>query len=293
MNEKKNDDITIHAEDSLDIFAKFDQLDDQLIIDEIEKRVIDVWVYHFTEGGKEIWGLAKAGIDECSILMGKKGIALREDKVWFEDDPKSPEHVIFFARVNKFLVDKQGREAQVDSAIGTKRQHIMRKIKQADGYRMVTNQFWAEQGSIKALRNAKMRLIPEEIKAKVIANAKNMKKVRDLKSEKEQESKKQTKAAPKKQEPVETQEPEGPPVKLFPDDETEMEQGRPASQSQKTKVTGLMQTMVDKYGFTPDVVLQKMEAKAGSYEIAEYTDIQAQAVIEYFEWAIKEIEKKK
>jgi len=66
----------------------------------------------------------------------------------------------------------------VETAIGTKRQWIMLK-KRSDG-KLTTNKFWFEQGSQKALRNAKARLIPDEIKAKILAFAQKQGKVREI-----------------------------------------------------------------------------------------------------------------
>jgi len=282
----------VPIQDDLDIFKKFDELDDQLVIDAIQKKVVDVWVYHFIQDKHEIWGLAKEGVDQCAIAMGKKGTALREDDVTFQVDPLSPEHVIFIAKVSKVLVDAQGNEAKVETTIGTKRQGIMRKIKQPDGYRMVTNPFWAEQGAMKALRNAKMRLIPEDIKSKVIANAKKLKKVRTFEGEtqvKEKKEKPKPNPVEKKNEPMPESQNNSP---RFPDDEPKVEQVqlRAASQFQRNKCTSLMQTMVDKYGFAPDEVLAKMDKKAGSHDISTYSDIQAEKVIEYFEWVFKKMD---
>ena len=203
----------------------------------------------FKQKGHDIWGLAKEGVDQCAIAMGNKGIALREGKVTFEMDPTSPEHVIFTAVVSKHLVDKAGQEAMVEQTIGVKRQSLMRKITKQDGYEMVSNEFWAEQGAMKAIRNAKMRLIPEEIKSLVIANAKKSEgKVRSFQGETQQQKKKE-KPVEKKAEPT----PEVKPRPQFPDDEQEPETVslREASQSQKNKATSMLQTMVDKYGFAP------------------------------------------
>lgn len=294
-NGETKDLVPIH--DELDIFKKFDELDDQIILDEIQERAVDVWVYHFVQDKTEVWGLAKEGVDQCAILMGKKGIALREDSVEFAEDPKSPEHVIFTAKVSKVLVDSQGNEARVETAIGTKRQSIMRKIKTREHpfYKFVTNPFWAEQGSMKAIRNAKMRLIPAEIKAKVIANAKIAKgKIKTVKGKPIEQKEEKPKPVEKKSSPK----PEPKENNNFPDDEeSQVDQEqismRDASTSQRNKVTGLMQTLVDKYGLSPDDILEKMDTKAGSHDISEYSEMQASAVIEYFEWVIKELDKKK
>jgi hypothetical protein len=68
----------------------------------------------------------------------------------------------------------------LDTKFGTKRQSKM-TIKK-DGT-MIANSFWYEQGSIKACRNASMRLIPKTIVQAVIENAKQKGKVKEVKQE--------------------------------------------------------------------------------------------------------------
>lgn len=307
MNEENKEKETkdlVPIQDEIDIFKKFDEMDDSLVLAEVEKKAVDVWVYHFKQSGHDIWGLSKEGIDQCAIHLGKTGIALREDDVTYQLDPTSPEHVIFTAKVSKHLVDDQGHEAGVETAIGVKRQSTMRKIKMNDPpyYNMVANDFWAEQGAMKAIRNAKMRLIPEEIKSRVIANAKKSKgKVKSFQGETQQEQKKKEKPKPANSDLT------NPEVSPFdkksdlpnnnahiPDEtpETETLQLRPASKHQQNKVTSMQQTMTDKYGFVPVEVLEKMDEKAGSHNIIDYSDIQAEKVIEYFQWVFDEMDGK-
>ena len=177
MAKEKNENLPATLE-SQDIFARFEELDDRLILKELENQVVDEWVYHFTQDGHEIWGLGKVGVDACAKEMGIKGVALREDSIDFEKDPTHPEFMLFTAKVSKHVVGKSGAEAMVESAIGTKRQWIMLK-RRSDG-KIVANKFWFEQGSIKALRNAKSRLIPDDIKTKIIAFAKTHKKIKEI-----------------------------------------------------------------------------------------------------------------
>lgn len=167
----------IVVRESQDIFQKFDELDDQIIIAEIENRIVDEWVYHFKQDNQDVWGIGKAGIDGCVSELGKKGIALREEGITYAIDPTNPQYVLFTAVVSKHFIGKDGAEAAVERVIGTKRQWT--KLKKSDG-NLIDNKFWFEQGSIKALRNAKSRLIPEDIKAKVIAFAKEKGKVREV-----------------------------------------------------------------------------------------------------------------
>ncbi|GAH47007.1 unnamed protein product [marine sediment metagenome] len=176
MAKENNKDLPATLE-SQDIFERFEQLDDKVIIQLLEDQVAEAWVYHFKQEGKDIWGIGKAGIDGCAKEMGKKGIALREDSVDHVIDPTHPEFVLFTAKVTKHVVDEKGNEATVESAIGTKRQWIM--IRRRDG-KIATNKFWFEQGSQKALRNAKARLIPDEIKAKILAFAQKKGRVREI-----------------------------------------------------------------------------------------------------------------
>ncbi|MBA7673703.1 hypothetical protein ES703_81906 [subsurface metagenome] len=179
MEKKDNKDLPATTE-SQDIFERFDAIDDKIIIQELENQVVDDWVYHFVVEGKDVWGLGKVGIDACTRKMGEKGVALREDYVNYGIDPTHPEYVLFTASVSKHVVSKAGAEATVESAIGTKRQWIMLRRKIQGVYKIVANKFWFEQGSIKALRNAKSRLIPEDIKTKIITYAKTHKKVREI-----------------------------------------------------------------------------------------------------------------
>lgn len=305
MAEKKNNQIAVVGDDALDIFAKFDQLDDQAVIKEIEGRVVDAWIYHFPMDGKDIWGIGKEGVDQCALYLSKKGYALREENVWFEPDPKNGEYVIFFAKVSLVLVDKAGNEARVESTIGTKRQWTLKKIKTKTHpyYKIVENQFWAEQGAIKALRNAKLRLIPEEIKAKVIANAKKLKKVMEVEPSKPT----QKQAAPSKQRQARSVPKKEP---GFPDEQNEsheeqeqndlpeesasiMDKRSLAPQDLKMDITNYMNTLVDKYRVQPDDILERMDAKAGHHNISEFTIEQAEIIKEHLEWAIDKLEAKR
>jgi len=177
MAQEKNEKLPATLE-SQDIFERFDRLDDKLILKELENQVVSTWVYHFIVEGHHIWGLSKVGIDACTRRMGEKGIALREDYVNYNVDPTNPEFVLFTASVSKHIIDKEGHEAGIESSIGTKRQWIMQK-RRSDG-KLIANKFWFEQGSQKALRNAKARLIPDDIKTKVISYAKTHEKVREI-----------------------------------------------------------------------------------------------------------------
>lgn len=269
MDEKskkdKGKDLTVASQDT-DIFARFDALDDKVIIDELETRVIDKWVYHFKSGGREVWGLGKAGIDGCARELSKKGTALREEDVKVQIDPTNAQYVLFTARVAKHFVDKQGEEAMVESAIGTKRQWIMQLIKGQQ--KPIPDPFWYEKGSIKALRNAKARLIPEELKAQIITFAKKEGKVREIKD---------NGIATRKKSAL----------------KTKREPGDLATAEQKVKIARLENILVDKWGDDPGDLLSKMKNEIGAdTEIENLTGAEADEWTNLLEIRIKNKERK-
>lgn len=161
----------------LDIFSQMDKLDDEAILSELEGRLTEVAVYHFDQGGKELWGLSKVGVDWAANELAKKGYILRDETIDYQIDPTDSGFILFWSRVGKYFVAKDGTTAQVDAAIGTKRQAL--KMAKRDGS-MVPDPFWFEKGSMKAIRNARIRLIPEQTKAGIIALAKEAGRVKSL-----------------------------------------------------------------------------------------------------------------
>jgi hypothetical protein len=152
-----------------DPFEVMDKMDDQLIIQEIEGRIVNTWVYHFRQNGQEQWGLSKVGVDAACSELAKKGEVIRELEVKYDVDPTSKEHVLFVAKAGRYAVGRDGKEVLLDTAIGTKRQGL--KTTKTNGA-VIDNSFWFEQGATKALRNARSRLIGEEIRSRIIAFAK-------------------------------------------------------------------------------------------------------------------------
>ena len=246
----------------LDIFERFDALDDNVIIGELEQRVADKWVYHFRpKNAPEVWGLGKAGVDGCAVEMAKKGVALREEGVKHEIDPTNSQYVLFIAIVSKHVVDKTGAEATLEAVIGTKRQWTRMLLK--DGKTVVPDPFWFEKGTQKAIRNAKFRLIPEEIKSKIIAFAKKEGKVKDVKDN-------------------------GAPAIR-----TKRVDGEIATEEQTFKIAKLENTLVDKFDVDPTALLVRMRSDIGQDAlIANLTGPEADVWIAALEIRIKNAEKK-
>jgi len=298
--------------ESQDIFERFEQLDDKVILQQLEDQVIDSWVYHFSVEGKDIWGLGKVGVDACTKELGKLGIALREDDVKCIVDPSNPEYFLFTAYVSKHFIGKKGGEAMIETSIGTKRQWTFLRRKIQGEYKIVPNKFWFEQGSQKALRNAKSRLIPDAIKTEIIPFAKTHKKVKEIDApvaQKRPETKPEPEKKPdsSKSPPEPEKKPESsthPSVKeefFFPDDKeksleltpdmTEEPQAEMPTHKERMELTGLEATMVDAYGATPDQICDKLKEMFGEDELTKLNKEQTLKGIKYFKGVI-EIKKK-
>lgn len=149
-----------------DPFAAMDRLDDEAILAELEGRVMKALVYSFNQGGQTVTGLSKAGVDATVREMAKQHEVIRELECIFQDFGND---ALFTAKAGRYAVkfdSEQGKAVEVllDTRIGTKRQ----PKKMPNGR---DNPFWFEQGSMKALRNANMRLLREDLKQAIIARA--------------------------------------------------------------------------------------------------------------------------
>jgi hypothetical protein len=152
-------------------FLLFDKLDDDLIKQELEGKIPNILTYHFTQGGKEVWGISKPGVDECVRQLARKGEVIREINLTFTETQTD---FLFTGTSARYAVNADGKEVQLDTRIGLKRQPKFYNNGQP-------NQFAFEQGGMKALRNANRRLIPPEIEAGVIEYAKQHGKVKEVK----------------------------------------------------------------------------------------------------------------
>jgi hypothetical protein len=161
---------------AVSVFQMLDALDDGAILTEMEGRLTKNWVYAFKQGGTMIYGLGKEGVDQACLILAQKGCIIRETGVKYSVDPTNPAYVLFEATVQKFGVTRDGKEIPMEIVIGHKRQCT--KILLRTGGAM-PDPHWFEKGAGKALRNARMRLIPENIKSQIIAKAKKIGNVKD------------------------------------------------------------------------------------------------------------------
>jgi hypothetical protein len=210
-----------------DPFQLMDRMDEEALRKELEGIASTDLVYVVKEGGQEVVGLSKTGVDECCMALVAQGQVIREEDLQHEiigegDDREA----LFKVKAARFAVSPAGQEVRLDQVIGVKRQPFYYEPAQLDldsrvpskKYRGKTyrellatdegrdylgwmaenfgepeirdfvrrilageeivarrgrqlNPHWYEAGAMKAARNARFRLIPGNIRAQVIASA--------------------------------------------------------------------------------------------------------------------------
>jgi hypothetical protein len=178
------------------IYEIMDRIDDLAVMNKVGQEVLADMVYRFSdESGKTVLGLSKIGVDSAAAQLAGQGIIIREVSVDFKE---TPDVYYFTAKAARFARDNYGNETELESAFGFKRQQKRqfqnvpvrdehgKKIYNTDGnvkreYKEVENKFAFEQGGIKAVRNAKRRLIGESLIKRLIEAKLNQGKVQDIK----------------------------------------------------------------------------------------------------------------
>jgi hypothetical protein len=217
----------VTAPPSWDPFQLMDRLDEEALRKELDGVAGTDLVYVVKEGGQEIVGLSKTGVDECCMALVSQGQVIREEDLQYEvigdgDDREA----LFKVKAARFAVSPAGQEVRLDQVIGVKRQPLYFEPAQLDldarvpsrkhrgrTYRELLqfdegrdylgwmaehfsepairdfvrqilageeiigrrerqlNPHWYEAGAMKAARNARFRLIPGNVRAQVIASA--------------------------------------------------------------------------------------------------------------------------
>ncbi|HEX6668686.1 MAG TPA: hypothetical protein VF061_03960 [Gemmatimonadales bacterium] len=204
-----------------------DRMDEEALRRELDGVASTDLVYVVKEGGQEVVGLSKTGVDECCMALVSQGQVIREENLQYELLGEGEEReALFKVKAARFAVSPAGQEVRLDQVIGVKRQPLYYEPAQLDldsrvpsrKYRGKTyrellttaegrdylawmaenfaeteirefarrilagedvvsrrgrqlNPHWYEAGAMKAARNARFRLIPGNIRAQVIASA--------------------------------------------------------------------------------------------------------------------------
>lgn len=157
LMEKVNGDIAPVDAPTTDVapFMAMDAADDEQILSEVKGKgatVAEEWIYSFEQDGKEITGLSWMGTKNAAFWLARKNMAkLKISNVDVKPDPTDPEYMLCSANAEDSLNGV--------STFGFKRQWT--KLKRRDGS-LVTNPFWYEQGTSKAMRNAMQSLMPAD-----------------------------------------------------------------------------------------------------------------------------------
>jgi hypothetical protein len=210
-----------------DPFQLMDRMDEEALGRELDGVASTDLVYVVKEGGQEVVGLSKTGVDECCMALVSQGQVIREENLQYEligDD--EDREALFKVKAARYAVSPTGQEVRLDQVIGVKRQPLYYDPAQLDldsrvpskkyrgktyrellasaegrdyltwmaenfgeseirdfvrrilaGEEVVSrrgrqlNPHWYEAGAMKAARNARFRLIPGNIRAQVIASA--------------------------------------------------------------------------------------------------------------------------
>jgi len=155
-----------------DPFTAMDKLDDEAIVAELQGQIVDTLAYQFEKDGQTITGLSKAGVDAVCREMAKQGEVIRELELNVLD---TGEDYVAHVKAGRYIIQinqqtGESREVLLDTVFGVKRQP-----KKYDNGK--TNPFAYEQAVSKASRNAKMRLLREDLKQATIQLAQEQKKV--------------------------------------------------------------------------------------------------------------------
>ena len=164
MNELNEETRQVVAyEPGTDALVKIEELETQAIIAGLEGRVTKTWVYDIPKVGVN---LSVIGVEQAAREMAKRGEAIREVSVVLSD--QNDFEAFFIAQAKRYAVNAQGVEVELDSAIRGKRQPKFIRLKSGEHQ---FNPHWYEVGITKAIRNAKLALIDEEVRQHVIAEA--------------------------------------------------------------------------------------------------------------------------
>ena len=222
-----------------DPFQLMDRLDEEALRRELDGVGTTDLVYVVKEGGQEVVGLSKTGVDECCMALVSQGQVIREEDLQYEVIGEGEDReALFKVKAARFAVSPEGLEVRLDQVIGVKRQALYydpaqldldarvpskkykgrtyRELLQSEdgrdylgwmaehfsepairefvrrilaGEELTTqrerqlNPHWYEAGAMKAARNARFRLIPGNVRAQIIASARQAGQARVLEAQ--------------------------------------------------------------------------------------------------------------
>jgi hypothetical protein len=108
-----------------DPFQLMDRLDEEALRKELEGVATTDLVYVVKEGGQEVVGLSKVGVDECCMALVAQGQVIREEDLQYEVIGEGEDReALFKVKAARFAVSPEGQEVRLDQVIGVKRQSL-------------------------------------------------------------------------------------------------------------------------------------------------------------------------
>lgn len=109
---------------AFDPFQLMDRFDEDALIAEMAGRQAKALVYVVKDGGQEVAGLSKEGVDECCMALVSQGQVIREEDLEHVlTGAGENQEALFKCRASRYAVAASG-EVRLDSVIGVKRQPL-------------------------------------------------------------------------------------------------------------------------------------------------------------------------
>jgi hypothetical protein len=110
-----------------------DRMDEEALRKELEGVASTDLVYVVREGGQEVVGLSKTGVDECCMALVSQGQVIREEDLQYEVIGEGEQReALFKVKAARFAVSPEGQDVRLDQVIGVKRQPLYYDSAQLD-----------------------------------------------------------------------------------------------------------------------------------------------------------------
>jgi len=116
-----------------DPFQMMDRMDEEALQRELDGVAATDLVYVVKEGGQEVVGLSKTGVDECCMALVSQGQVIREEDLQYEVLGEGEDReALFKVKAARFAVSPSGQEVRLDQVIGVKRQPLFHEATRLD-----------------------------------------------------------------------------------------------------------------------------------------------------------------
>jgi hypothetical protein len=133
MSESVAERETAAQEKPWDPFQLMDRMDEEALRKELEGVASTDLVYVVREGGQEVVGLSKTGVDQCCMALVSQGQVIREEDLQYElIGEGEAREALFKVKAARFAVSPSGQDVRLDQVIGVKRQPLYYDSAQLD-----------------------------------------------------------------------------------------------------------------------------------------------------------------